>query len=290
MSHPAARPEPGATESVPAASASPESVLAAGGGEPALRLRNVRQEYAARAGKTVVFDGIDLDVRPGEFVSVVGRSGCGKTTLLKLAHGLLRPTSGEVLLDGRPIGHADPGDVAMVFQQDALLPWRTIRRNVSFGAEMARHRWQRARVDEARVDALLRTVGLDHVPDHHPRELSGGMRQRVNLARALYVQPRVLLMDEPFASLDAQTQEEMQAELLRIWAEQRITVLFVTHRLEEAVYLSDRVVVLSQRPTTVDRVIEIDLPRPRPLEVKRTARFNDLVGEVTDALRTGDET
>lgn len=282
MSQPAARPGSSTTDGVAAAD------RAAGGGTPTLRLRNVRQEYAARAGRTVVFDGIDLDVRPGEFVSVVGRSGCGKTTLLKLAHGLLRPTSGDVLLDGRPVADADPGDVAMVFQQDALLPWRTVRRNVSFGAEMARPRWQRARIDEARVDALLKTVGLDHVPDHHPRELSGGMRQRVNLARALYVQPRVLLMDEPFASLDAQTQEQMQAELLRIWAEQRITVLFVTHRLEEAVYLSDRVVVLSQRPTTVDRVIEIDLPRPRPLEVKRSVRFNELVGELTDALRDGD--
>ena len=247
---------------------------------PALTLRGVRHEFVTHAGVTPVFDGLDLEVRRGEFVAVVGPSGCGKTTLLRILHGLLPPTDGQVLVDGHPVAGPAHGDVAMVFQQDSLLPWRKVWRNVTFGAEMGGRK-----PDRERSERLLKTVGLDGFAEHYPRQLSGGMRQRVNLARALYVDPAVLLMDEPFASLDAQTQEEMQAELLRVWSQTGNTVVFVTHRLDEAVYLADRVVVLSRRPTRIKATIPVDLERPRPLSIKRTPDFNALVDEVSAALR-----
>ena len=249
-----------------------------------LTLRGVRHGYESRDGdRSLVLDGLDITVKPGEFVSIVGPSGCGKTTLLKTLQGLSRPWEGEVLVGGQPAWKVPPGRVATVFQSDCLLPWRRIWRNVVYGAEMAQRRSHRAK--KADVQALLEQVGLGQSADQFPSQLSGGMRQRVNLARALYVQPSVMLMDEPFAALDGQTQEVMQAELLRIWALQKRTVVFVTHRLDEAIYLSDRVVVLTQRPTRVHSVVDVPFDRPRPLEIKRTPAFNELLDDVWGRLR-----
>src|SRR3954447_7353397 len=207
---------------------------------------------------------VNLDVERGEFISVVGPSGCGKTTFLRIVAGLEPATSGQVLLDGRAV-HGPGGDRGFVFQNDSLLPWRTVFANAIIGREVA------GRVGPAerrRTLELLKLVGLEGFENYHPRQLSGGMRQRVNLARALAINPDVLLMDEPFSALDAQTREIMQTELLRIWESGRKTVLFVTHQIDEAVYLSDFIVVLARRPGRVQKVVTIDLPRPRPLGMK----------------------
>ena len=249
-----------------------------------LTLRSVRHGYESRDGdRSLVLDGLDITVEPGEFLSIVGPSGCGKTTLLKTLQGLSRPWEGEVLVGGQPAWKVPPGRVATVFQSDSLLPWRRIWRNVVYGAEMAQRRSHRGK--KADVQTLLEQVGLGQSADQFPSQLSGGMRQRVNLARALYVEPSVMLMDEPFAALDGQTQEVMQAELLRIWALHKRTVIFVTHRLDEAIYLSDRVVILTQRPTRVHSVVDVPFDRPRPLEIKRTPEFNELLDDVWGRLR-----
>lgn len=277
---------PSAPGGASSAETQPDSLATSDARPVALELRNVSHEFTAAAGTTSVFEDLSLRVHAGEFLAVVGPSGCGKTTLLRIMNGLQHPTVGEVLVKGAPVGGVGTADVAMVFQQDSLLPWRTVWRNVTFGAEMRRSGRRRPRADREKAQALLRTVGLDDFAGFHPRQLSGGMRQRANLARALYVDPAVLLMDEPFASLDAQTQEEMQAELLRIWSKHRITVVFVTHRLEEAVYLADRVVILSGRPSRIKETIDIRLERPRSLDIKRSSEFNALVDKVTAALRS----
>ena len=216
-----------------------------------------------------VLRSISADVGRGEFVSIVGPSGCGKTTFLRIVGGLEKANSGEVRLDGRVLD--GPGsDRGFVFQQDNLLPWRTILANTEIGPEIGGYRNAEQR---AKTMRLLKLVGLAGFENYYPRQLSGGMRQRVNLARALAVDPDLLLMDEPFSALDAQTREIMQTELLRIWEEGRKTVLFVTHQIDEAVYLSDRVFVFARRPGRINEIVDIDLPRPRPLSLKRTPEF-----------------
>ena len=220
---------------------------------------------------------LDLDVRPGEFFCIVGPSGCGKTTFLRMVDGLVAPSSGEIAVDGRRITGPGP-DRGFVFQSAALWPWRTVLRNVTFGLEVQR-RLSRSESD-ARARRLIALVGLGEFERHYPHELSGGMRQRVNLARALAVDPEILLMDEPFAALDAQTRELMQAELLRVWQETGKTVLFITHQIEEAVYLADRVGVFSARPGRVKTILDVRFPRPRPLELKRTPEFLAPVEEI----------
>ena len=217
---------------------------------------------------------IDVAVERGEFISLVGPSGCGKTTLLRIVAGLEPASAGDVLLDGRAV-RAPGSDRGFVFQSDNLLPWRTVFANAIIGPEVAGRR--RRRRDE-RTRKLLRLVGLEGFEDYFPRQLSGGMRQRVNLARALAIDPEILLMDEPFSALDAQTREIMQTELMRIWEEGRKTVLFVTHQIDEAVFLSDRVLVLARRPGRVRENVTIALPRPRALAIKRTADIRRLCG------------
>ncbi|MHB8959518.1 MAG: ABC transporter ATP-binding protein [Candidatus Limnocylindrales bacterium] len=234
----------------------------------ALSARGVRMEYRDRATHTgfVALESLDLDIRQGEFVSIVGPSGCGKTTLIKIVNGLLQATAGEIQLRKTGKGRED----AMVFQDAALFPWFTLVDNVAFGlvcSGMARKEARR------RATPFIELVGLDGFADKYPYELSGGMQQRANLARALAVDPSLLLMDEPFAALDSQTRELMQAELLRIWNEAKKTVLFITHQIDEAVYLSDRVIVMSARPGRVLADIRIDMPRPRGLDIKRTPEF-----------------
>ena len=220
--------------------------------------------------------GIDLGVDRGEFITVVGPSGCGKTTFLRIVAGLERATAGDVLLDGRLV--RQPGiDRGFVFQNDSLLPWRTVFANAIIGREVA---GSIGPADRNRTMELLKLVGLEGFEHYYPRQLSGGMRQRVNLARALAIDPEILLMDEPFAALDAQTREIMQAELLRIWERGHKTVLFVTHQIDEAVFLSDRVLVFARRPGRLQAEVKIALPRPRPLAIKRTGEFVDLVDRI----------
>jgi ABC-type nitrate/sulfonate/bicarbonate transport system ATPase subunit len=216
---------------------------------------------------------VSFSVEDGEFMAIVGPSGCGKTSMLNIIAGLLPYEEGNVSIDGKRV--SGPGiDRAVVFQHSSLLPWRTIAGNVRYGMELQK------RFDEAtmkdRTDAFIKLVGLTGFERHYPSELSGGMQQRVNLARALAADPIVLLMDEPFAALDAQTREFMQAELLKIWSKAKKTVVFITHQINEAIYLADRVVVMSARPGRVKDVFEVPFPRPRNLSLKREPRFLEL--------------
>lgn len=219
---------------------------------------------------------ISLSIEEGEFVSVVGASGCGKTTLLRILDGLIRATSGSVKVDGKEV--TGPGrDRAFVFQQDGLMPWRTVEGNASFGVEI--HGVMGASAKRRTLD-FLRLVGLSGFQKYYPHEISGGMRQRVNIARALSVEPDILLMDEPFAALDAQTREIMQAEMMRIWQQTKKTVVLITHQIEEAVFLSDRVFVFTARPGRLKEEIVVDLSRPRDLAVKRTVEFVRLTDRI----------
>ena len=210
-----------------------------------------------RFGDLEVLREIDLAVEPGEFIALVGPSGCGKTTLLRIVAGLEPASAGDVLLDGRAVREPG-GDRGFVFQSDNLLPWRTVFANAIIGPEVA---GRAGAVEKTRTRDLLRLVGLEGFEHFYPRQLSGGMRQRVNLARALAIDPEILLMDEPFSALDAQTREIMQTELMRIWEEGRKTVLFVTHQIDEAVFLADRVLVLGRRPGRIRETVTIALPR-----------------------------
>ncbi len=222
-----------------------------------------------RFGDLEALRDIGLGIGAGEFVSIVGPSGCGKTTFLRIVAGLEPASAGEVRIDGRPV--TSPGaDRGFVFQQDSLLPWRTVFANAMIGPEIGGNEGER---EKRRTLDLLKLVGLAGFEDYFPRQLSGGMRQRVNLARALAIDPQILLMDEPFSALDAQSREIMQTELLRIWEQGRKTVIFVTHQIDEAVFLSDRVFVFARRPGRLQDRVEIDLPRPRTLALKRTPEF-----------------
>jgi len=223
--------------------------------------------------EVLAMSDISLAVEDGEFLAIVGPSGCGKTTLLNIVAGLLPYEEGIVSIDGKQV--KGPGvDRAVVFQHSSLLPWRTISGNIRYGMEMQR------RFDEntmrERADHFVKMVGLNGFERHYPNELSGGMQQRVNLARALAADPKVLLMDEPFAALDAQTREFMQAELLKIWSQDKKTVLFITHQINEAVYLADRVAVMSARPGRLKGTFKIPFGRPRTLSLKRDPQFLEI--------------
>ncbi len=256
-----------------------------------ISLRHVRQEFAVRPAKgrqsidsspLVVLDDFNLDVRQGEFLTIVGPSGSGKTTLLDLLAGLTRPASGQVLVDGREV--TGPGhDRAVVFQQYALFPWRTASTNVSIGLEGSGLN-RRQRADKARE--YLGLVGLSGFADRYPHELSGGMKQRVAIARSLAYEPDILLMDEPFAALDAQTREQLQDELRRIWTETGKTIVFITHGIDEAVYLGQRVAVLSSRPGRLKAIVDVDLgERDNVEDIRSTAQFADHRHKVWTLLR-----
>jgi NitT/TauT family transport system ATP-binding protein len=234
-----------------------------------LEVRNLSKSYKTRDREVEAVRDVSFDINEGEFVSIVGASGCGKTTLLRMLDGLIAPTAGTISLDGKVVDAPGYGR-AMVFQQDRLLPWRNVLNNVLLGPEI---QGRKSSAERERAEHFVKLVGLGGFEKHYPHELSGGMRQRVNLARALTAEPNVLLLDEPFASLDAQTREIMQAELLRVWRETRKTAIFVTHQIDEAVYLSDRVFVLTVRPGRMKEVIRVELPRPRELSLKRTPEF-----------------
>ena len=225
---------------------------------------------------------VTLSIRENEFISIIGPSGCGKTTLLKMIDGLLPYDSGEILIKGRKVTAPGP-ERAVVFQTFALLPWRTVLANVEFSLELRRvPKEERAKT----AREYIKRVGLADFENHYPHELSGGMQQRAGLARALAVNPMILLMDEPFGSVDAQTRQLLQEELLELWQREQKTVIFVTHSMDEAVYLSDRVVVMTPRPGRVAEILDVPLPRPRVAEdVRRDPRFVDLTNYIWDSLK-----
>ncbi len=235
-------------------------------------------------GHQPVLEDVGFVVAPHELLCVVGPSGCGKTTLLRIIGGLLAPTAGAVRVDGEPVRGPSPR-TAMVFQHFGLFPWKSVRANIAYGLA------NRGRRDPERVESLMRTMGLAGAGDRYPRQLSGGMRQRVGLARALAVEPEVLLMDEPFGSLDAITREQLQDELLRIWERDAgVTGVFITHDIDEAILLGDRIVALEANPGRVAREIAVPIPRPRTaLDVRAHAAYPELRAEVWRSLRAAPE-
>jgi len=249
-----------------------------------IRLDHVEKTYRTRRGDLVrAVEDITLEVGENEFVTLVGASGCGKSTLLKLVAGLTPPTRGTIHIRGAAVREPFP-DVGFVFQQPVLLPWRSVLDNVLFSVEML---GRPARQYRKPAGDLLELTGLGGFETKYPRELSGGMQQRVAICRALLPDPSLLLMDEPFGALDAMTREEMSLELLRIWEERRKTILFVTHSIPEAILLADRVVVMTPRPGRVARVLAVDLPRPRTMDLEFDPRFKAASDEVRGLIFAG---
>jgi NitT/TauT family transport system ATP-binding protein len=246
-------------------------------------LRGVAKTFAK--GRVTALQAIDLEVRPREFVSLIGPSGCGKSTLLRIVGDLIEPTSGDVVVNGKPAHRARlDRDYGIVFQDPVLYDWRTVSKNVALPLEMLG--WSRRRRSE-RVREMMELVELTGFEGHHPWQLSGGMQQRVSIARALSFSPALLLMDEPFGALDEMTRERLNMELLRIWEASGATVVFVTHSIPEAVFLSTRVVVMSARPGRISGIVEIDLPYPRAALTREASRFFELVTEVREQLAAG---
>lgn len=251
----------------------------------------VQKRFGEGSQSILALDGISFDIGREEFVSIVGPSGCGKTTLLHLTASLIAPTAGGISIDGTDVTSDDhrKSDVGLVFQQPVLLEWRTVRKNILLPIEImsANGIIETGTEDYQKVaDELLKLVGLEGFGDAYPRELSGGMQQRAAICRSLIYDPPVLLMDEPFGALDALTRNEMNNELLKIWRETRKTVMFVTHDLDEAIFLSDRVVVLSARPGQIRDIVTIDLPRPRSDSTRTGDRYNRLVANIHEYFRS----
>jgi NitT/TauT family transport system ATP-binding protein len=243
------------------------------------------KDVSKQFGQTTALRGIDLTIEEGEFISLIGPSGCGKSTLLRIIGDLIQPTSGSASVNGKPARQARiDHDYGIVFQDAVLYDWRTVSKNIALPLELAR--WDRRR-RTAKVKEMLDLVELGGFENHHPWQLSGGMQQRVAIARALSFDPALLLMDEPFGALDEMTRERMNMELLRIWEASRSTVVFVTHSIAEAVFLSTRVVVMSPRPGRISNVITVDLPQPRTATTREEPRFFELVTEVREALHLG---
>ena len=235
--------------------------------------------FKTKSGSVVALDDLDIDIRPGEFVALLGPSGCGKSTLLNLVAGILKPTDGQVTIDGKPVKGPNP-DCGIVFQNHSLFPWMSVLENVAFGPKML---GSADPIGTART--FLSLVGLEKQASAWPSSLSGGMQQRVGIARALATYPPVLLMDEPFGALDAQTRSIMQEELLKIWSQFKTTVIFVTHDIEEAIFLADRVVVMKTLPGGIKRQVPIDLPRPREPSMIKSEPFNRYRGEIFELIR-----
>jgi NitT/TauT family transport system ATP-binding protein len=253
----------------------------AGREEIALEAAGVRKTFAKDGRDIPVLDVERFAVRAGEFVTVIGPSGCGKSTLLHIMGGFIPADAGAIRVFGKAVSGPGP-DRGMMFQEFALFPWKTVEGNVAWGLEVQGFEKQKTR--EA-VRAYLEMIGLTEFRHHYPAELSGGMKQRVALARVLAFNPKVLLMDEPFGALDAQTRETMQEEVTRLWERTGKTIVFVTHDIEEAVFLGDRVVVLSARPGRIREEVRIDLPRPRTLEIKKSAQCHEYRNHIWDLIR-----
>ena len=241
-----------------------------------LKIDNVVKEYEGRNGKTVALNGVNLDIKENEFICVVGPSGCGKSTLLNIIAGLHEPTSGAAYLDGKKI-EGTGVERGVVFQQYALFPWRTVLKNVMFPLEM-----KKTPKEEAEKIALkyIKAVGLEGFENSYPKELSGGMKQRVAIARAYAANPEVLLLDEPFGALDAQTRVQLQTELLETWQKEKKTCFFITHDVDEAIILAQRVIIMSARPGRIKKIVDVDIPYPRTQATKTDPRFLELKTEV----------
>ncbi len=250
--------------------------------EPVVALRGVGKQFGKDG--VVALEDIDLEIGPGQFVSLIGPSGCGKSTLLRVVGDLIAPTTGDVRVNGKPAHQARlDRDYGIVFQDAVLFDWRTVAKNIGLPLEMMG--WDRRRRAE-RVQEMLELVELSGFGDHHPWQLSGGMQQRVSIARALAFHPPLLLMDEPFGALDEMTRERLNLELLRIWHASESTVIFVTHSISEAVFLSTRVVVMSPRPGQIAGLVDVDLPQPRGAETREQPRFAELIRDVRRLLRS----
>jgi len=253
------------------------------GADRVLSLRGVCLSFGAGNRRRPVLSGVSFDVAEGEFLCVIGPSGCGKTTLLRLIAGLLPPSAGEIVYQGRSI-RGPSRDRAIVFQDysKALLPWRTVKGNIALSLEACGVAWSQR---DGRIGELLAKTGLQHAAHQHPNQLSGGMQQRVQIARCLAQEPRLLLMDEPFGALDALTREQISMDIQRIWMDKRKTAIHITHSIPEAVLLADRVVVMGPRPGRIVEIIEVDLPRPRRLD-KLPAKFNDYAGRIREIFKS----
>jgi NitT/TauT family transport system ATP-binding protein len=255
------------------------------GEQPVVALRGVEKVFHSGESTTTALSGIDLQIRPGEFVSLIGPSGCGKSTLLRIIGDLTAPSAGSVAVNGKPAARArQDRDYGMVFQAPVLFDWRSIQANVELPLEITGLSKAQRR---ERAERMLELVELADFRRHHPWQLSGGMQQRAAIARALALEPKLLLMDEPFGALDEMTRERMNDELLRIWERTGTTIVFVTHSIPEAVFLSSRVVVMSARPGRITDVLDIDLPRPRNEETRELERSFERVTAVREALRAG---
>lgn len=241
-----------------------------------VKIEGVRKVFQTRNGEMVALNGVDLDIKENEFICVVGPSGCGKSTLLNIIAGLHEPTSGRVLCDGEEVKGTGP-DRGVVFQQYALFPWMTVKKNVMFGLELKGIKGKEA---EEIAMKYIKMVQLEDFANHFPKELSGGMKQRVAIARAYAVDPSVLLMDEPFGALDAQTRTQLQQELLETWEKERKTCFFITHDVDEAIILAQRVIIMSARPGRIKEIVEIDIPYPRNQETKMSERFLELKNHI----------
>ena len=241
-------------------------------GDVIVKIDHVEKIYQGRSGEVVALNGVDMEIRENEFVCVVGPSGCGKSTLLNIIAGLERPTSGRVCVKGKEV--VNPGsERGVIFQQYALFPWLTVKKNVKFGLKL--RGVKEPELSEI-ADKYIRLVGLEEFGDSYPNELSGGMKQRVAIARAYAVNPEILLMDEPFGALDAQTRTQLQTELLETWEKEKKTCFFITHDVEEAIILAQRVVIMSARPGRVKEIVPVNIPYPRTQETKMTKEFLDL--------------
>jgi NitT/TauT family transport system ATP-binding protein len=247
-----------------------------------IRVERATKIYETKSGPVHALEEFSLEVREGELVCILGPSGCGKTTLLWAMSGLHALTRGTITLDGHPVTGPRPAEIGMIFQEANLLPWRNLRQNIEFPFEI-----KRRRVERERVEALLDETGLAGFEGAYPRELSGGMQQRASIVRALAQEPSVLLMDEPFGALDAFTRDEMNLLLLRLWAESRQTIVFVTHNISEAIFLADRVVVMTPRPGRLARIYEIVLARPRTVEMTFEPGFIELIQDIKRTVEAG---
>jgi len=244
------------------------------GRRPKLIVNSATKFYQTKTGAVHALDNVSVDVREGEFLCIIGPSGCGKTTLLWSMAGLHPLTAGRITLDGKPITGPNP-EIAMIFQDANLLPWRTLEKNIELPFEL-----KRTKPNKERINQLLRHVGLEGFNNKYPRELSGGMQQRASIVRSLAVDPSVLLMDEPFGALDAFTRDEMNLLIQEIWMETGKTIAFVTHSIPEAIFLADRIVVMSARPGRIASVVEVDIPRPRPVSIQTEPDFIARVLEI----------
>ena len=250
--------------------------MAGNGSAVKVHIDHVVKKFQTRKGEMVALNGVDLDIHENEFITVVGPSGCGKSTLLNIIGGLETPTEGQVTVDGKPVDGPSP-ERGIVFQQYALFPWLTVIKNVMFGLKLQGKSKEEA---EEIAHRYLKMVDLEDFANHYPKELSGGMKQRVAIARAYATNPQVLLMDEPFGALDAQTRTQLQQELIETWEKERKTCFFITHDVEEAIILGQRCVIMSARPGRVKDIIDIDIPYPRDQATKMTPRFLELKNEI----------